>query len=107
MTDMDKMMIEKLRPKMIDWLNAFKADPFSTGADKVDRLFEVLSENAAISAYNPDDRLREALDYEEIAILHGKRVTVKFKQSADAFNLFNELRDRDAAALSPLPQATK
>jgi hypothetical protein len=30
------------REKLIDWLNAFKADPFSTGADKVDRLLAVL-----------------------------------------------------------------
>lgn len=34
------------RAKLIDWLNAFKADPFSTGEDKVDRLIEV----AAIAA---------------------------------------------------------
>jgi len=30
------------REMLIDWLNAFKADPFSTGADKVDRLMTVL-----------------------------------------------------------------
>jgi hypothetical protein len=41
----DHMAGERLRTKMADWLNAFKTDPFSTGADKVDRLFEVLSEN--------------------------------------------------------------
>lgn len=29
------------RAALIDWLNAFKADPFSTGADKVDRLLEI------------------------------------------------------------------
>jgi hypothetical protein len=37
-------MTSELKARMTDWLNAFKADPFSTGADKVDRLFEVLAE---------------------------------------------------------------
>lgn len=34
-----------LRVRLTDWLNAFKADPFSTGSDKVDRLLELVSES--------------------------------------------------------------
>jgi hypothetical protein len=33
-----------LKPRLTDWLNAFKADPFSTGADKVDRLLSIIAE---------------------------------------------------------------
>jgi hypothetical protein len=44
----------------------------------------------------------ERLNYEEIAILHGQQVTVTFKRQSDAFDLFNELRDRGSA----LPQET-
>jgi len=38
---------EAMRAKLADWLNAFKADPFSTGADKVDRLIEVIGTQSA------------------------------------------------------------
>jgi hypothetical protein len=34
------------RAKLADWLNAFKADPFSTGETKVDRLLEIIGEAA-------------------------------------------------------------
>ena len=37
------------RARLIDWLNAFKADPFSTGADKVDRLLEIIASLATVS----------------------------------------------------------
>jgi hypothetical protein len=45
------------RARLADWLNAFKADPFSTGADKVDRLIEVARRSPVTS---PDTILVEA-----------------------------------------------
>jgi uncharacterized membrane protein YheB (UPF0754 family) len=51
----DSPLVEQ-REKLIDWLNAFKADPFSTGADKVDHLLAVLQ-----PLLDERERLREAL----------------------------------------------
>jgi hypothetical protein len=52
---------EEMRGKLVHFLNAFKADPFSTGEDKVDRLLEIL---AAMQA-TPEtgwQRMLEALE---------------------------------------------
>jgi len=46
------------RAKLADWLNAFKADPFSTGDSKVDRLIEVI---AGLSPHDRNRELEEAL----------------------------------------------
>lgn len=41
-------------------------------------------------------RRHSTVPYEELAILRGQQVTVTFKNPKDAFDLFNELRDRGA-----------
>ncbi len=43
MTTSNKELEAEQRSKLADWLNAFKADPFSTGETKVDRLLELIT----------------------------------------------------------------
>jgi hypothetical protein len=70
-------MTSELKARMTDWLNAFKADPFSTGADKVDRLFEVLAEYHPPA---PDKQLTDVVEkcrdrFAEYVELHRAKLT--------------------------------
>jgi hypothetical protein len=54
----------------------------------------------ARAAYEVMARGDGELNCEELAILHGQQVTVTFKDNADAFALFNELKRRAGPALT-------
>ena len=49
------------------------------------------------------EALERPLVCEELSILHGQQVVVTFRNSDDAFDLFNELRARSGEHLSPTP----
>lgn len=48
----------------------------------------------ALSTPFPASADEGLVSYEELAIMHGQQVTVTFKEKADAFALFNELKRR-------------
>ena len=48
------------------------------------------------TALSEAERMREALACEELAILHGQQVSITFKNTDEAFALFNELKARAA-----------
>src|SRR4051794_7157797 len=98
MSEMIEKVARKLAMLMFDTWGDAEGVVWS-GLDPTEKAKARKAAEAALSAYNPNERL----NYEEIAILHGQQVTVTFKQPSDAFDLFNELRDR-GSALSPLPQ---
>jgi hypothetical protein len=77
---------EVLREKLIDWLNAFKADPFSTGADKVDRLLALIE-----PVMEENERFKVALQRIET----GECVTDWADQPHE------QMQDEARAALSP------
>jgi hypothetical protein len=68
-------------------------------ADNLDRAADLVEQSTPTLPANGDD-LRP-LDCEELAIRHGQQVSATFKDPAKAFELFNELRARQA-----LSQAT-
>jgi hypothetical protein len=103
------------RLTLADWLNAFKADPFSTGADKVDRLLELVrTPDAQPSSTDEVERVdaRVGMFIEILfAMVRGRFAGPSLKTPtiaiASASGLANARQKRLAAASSvtPAPQS--